>query len=175
VGDADLRLYFYHFPQLTGVPIPFPVIERLRATYPEQIAGVKDSSGEWDHTQALCRDVPDLQVFAGTERLLLPVLRSGGAGCISATANVTAPLAGRVYRQWAGGGDAEALDDLQDTLSDLRTRLAAFPMIAALKTLMAWRHGHDPWTLTRPPLSPFPDDEVEPLRKVNIALNRALE
>jgi 4-hydroxy-tetrahydrodipicolinate synthase len=108
VGDDALRLYFYHFPELSGVPIPFSVIQRLQDAYPEQIAGIKDSSGEWDHTEALCRDFPDLQVFSGTERLLLPVLNAGGAGCISATANVTAALAAQVLADWQDDTDPES-------------------------------------------------------------------
>lgn len=174
VGDDDLRLYFYHFPQLSGVPIAFSVIERLRSAYPSQIAGIKDSSGEWDHTQALCRSFPDLQVFAGTERLLLPVLRSGGAGCISASANVTAPLAQRVYAAWtdtATGADPEAL---QKNLSELRTALASFPMIAALKALLADRNDHPSWRITRPPLTNLSPAEVDRLSDVHALLQKRM-
>jgi len=153
VGDAALRLYFYHFPQLTGVSIPFDVIQRLQDAYAAQIAGIKDSSGEWDHTEALCRDFPDLQVFAGTERLLLPTLKAGGAGCISATANLTASLARDVRTAWQSGEDARAM---QSTLTDLRARVATFPTIPALKQILAWRHRREAWATVRPPLAAIP-------------------
>jgi len=173
VGSDNLRLYFYHFPQLSGVPIAFSVIERLRSAYPAQVAGIKDSSGEWDHTEALCRSFPDLQVFAGTERLLLPVLRAGGAGCISASANVTAPLAQRVYAAWTdnAGADPEAL---QDTLSDGRAALASFPMIAALKALLAERDGSPSWRITRPPLTDLSPEEIGRLSDVYAQLQQRM-
>lgn len=167
VGSPDLRLYFYHYPKLTQVPIPFPVIEKLRERYPEQVAGIKDSSDEWDHQDALCSSFPDLQVFTGSERHLTPLLRAGGAGCISATVNVTAPLAQQVVRDWQT--DAQ-FASTQSTLTELRTRLSQFPTIPALKQLMAWRHDRPAWTAVRPPLAPLDDDEVDRLRSLHDTL-----
>lgn len=163
VGDPDLRLYFYHIPKLSGVPIPFDVIQRLQNAYPAQIAGVKDSSGEWDHTEALCRDFPDLQVFAGTERLLLPVLEAGGAGCISATANVTASLATDVLASWQEQTHPEPL---QEKLTSLRTAFASLPTIPALKYLMAQLRGVPDWSAVRPPLAPLSGEEREKVDEI---------
>jgi 4-hydroxy-tetrahydrodipicolinate synthase len=158
VGDSSLRLYFYHFPELSGVPIPFDLIERLRGTYPGQIAGIKDSSGEWDHTEALCQQFPDLQVFSGTERLLLRVLEAGGDGCISATANVTAPVAAAVRTRWRAGDDAS---DIQETLTNLRTAFAPLPTIPALKMLLSRRLDASHWTPVRPPLARLTDEDED--------------
>ena len=90
VGDARLRIYLYHIPQVAQVPISLALIERLLKAYPGTIAGVKDSSGDWDNTRAMLeRFQPQgFDVFAGSETFLLATLRGGGAGCISATANV---------------------------------------------------------------------------------------
>ncbi|MFB6098556.1 MAG: dihydrodipicolinate synthase family protein [Salinibacter sp.] len=157
VGREELRLYFYHYPKLSGVPIPFDTIQRLQNTYPAQIAGIKDSEGEWDHTEALCRDFPDLQVFSGQERLLLPVLRAGGAGGISALANLAAPLAGQVLSEWRA---EEAPEQAHDQLTRLRSAFAPVPTIAALKHVLAQRKADPTWTPVRPPLAPLdPDDE----------------
>ena len=167
VGSPELQLYFYHYPNLTHVPIPFPVIESLRERYSEQVAGIKDSSDEWDHQDALCSSFPDLQVFTGSERHLTPLLRAGGAGCISATVNVTAPLAQQVVRDWET--DAQ-FASTQSTLTELRTRLSQFPTIPALKQLMAWRHDHPAWARVRPPLAPLDDDEEARLRSLHESL-----
>ena len=167
VDSPDLRLYFYHYPSLTQVPIPFPVMERLRKQYPEQVAGIKDSSDEWDHQDALCSSFPDLQVFTGSERHLTPLLRAGGSGCISATVNVTAPLAQQVVRDWET--DAQ-FASTQSTLTELRTRLSQFPTIPALKQLMAWRHDRPAWARVRPPLAPLDDDEEARLRSLHETL-----
>lgn len=156
VGSADLRLYFYHFPELSGVPISVDAIEHLRSAYPSQIAGIKDSSGHWDHTDALCRHFPGLQVFSGTERLLLPTLRANGAGCISATVNVTAPLAARLLSAWQDGGSPDAL---QERLAALRTAFASLPTIPSLKQVVAHSRNTPEWKRTRPPLASLSDEE----------------
>ena len=171
VGDSDLRLYFYHFPELSGVPIPFSVIQKLYDAYPDQIAGLKDSSGEWDHTQALCRGFPALQVFSGTERLLLPVLEAGGAGCISATTNVTAPLAARVLSQWRNEEPTEAP---QERLTTLRTAFASLPTIAALKHLLASWHNNPDWATVRPPLVPLDDEEKNAVNEIGAQVREQL-
>lgn len=163
VGEPDLGLYFYHFPELSSVPIPFSVIEELRGAYPDQIAGVKDSSGEWDHTEALCRHFPELQVFSGTERLLLHVLEAGGAGCISATANVTAALAAQVLRRWQ---EDESPGAVQETLSEFRTAFAPLPTIPALKFLLSRRLDAPNWAALRPPLAPLADAEKETVLEI---------
>ena len=89
VGDARLRIYLYHIPQVTQVPISLALIERLLKAYPKNIAGTKDSSGDWNNTKAtLDQFAKDgFDVFPGSETFLLAGLRNGGKGCISA-ANV---------------------------------------------------------------------------------------
>jgi 4-hydroxy-tetrahydrodipicolinate synthase len=53
VGDARLQIYLYHIPPVSQVAISLPLIERLLKAYPENIAGVKDSSGDWKNTKAM--------------------------------------------------------------------------------------------------------------------------
>jgi 4-hydroxy-tetrahydrodipicolinate synthase len=178
VDREGLRLFFYHFPQLFGVPVSFAAIQRLLDAHPDAVAGIKDSSGEWDHTEALCREFPSLQVFAGTERLLLPTLEAGGAGCISATANLSASLAGRLVERHRSGGDAASLQKIQETLRRVRSAFAPFPTIPALKQVLAWRHDVPAWATVRPPLAPFADrDEASQadLREVADALPQAVD
>lgn len=163
VGDSSLGLYLYHFPELTGVPISFSVIQHLLDRYPSQIAGIKDSSGEWDHTDALCREFPDLEVFTGTERLLLPTLQAGGDGCITDTVNLTASYAARVLSAWQNDREAAPL---QDTLTDLRTAFASFPTIPALKHLLSTLREDAVWDTVRPPLVPLPDEEKKQVDEI---------
>ncbi|HEX7718309.1 MAG TPA: dihydrodipicolinate synthase family protein, partial [Woeseiaceae bacterium] len=89
VGSTELRIYLYHIPPVAQVGLSIKLIERLLSTYPQVIAGIKDSSGDWDNTSALLNeDWDDFRVFAGSETFLLRTMRAGGAGCISATANI---------------------------------------------------------------------------------------
>ena len=91
VGDDRLRVILYHIPQVSGVPISLDLIARLRAAYPEQVVGIKDSFGEIDNMLAIIeRFAGFFACSRGADPLLLPLLRQGGAGCITATANLVA-------------------------------------------------------------------------------------
>src|SRR5512134_1499201 len=50
VGDRRLRVYLYHIPPVAQVPITLGLIERLLKAYPDTVAGIKDSSGDWNNT-----------------------------------------------------------------------------------------------------------------------------
>jgi 4-hydroxy-tetrahydrodipicolinate synthase len=153
VGDDRLKVYVYDFPAMTGLEIDADLLARLHAAYPATVVGVKDSSGRWPDMEATCRRIPGFGTFAGTEQYLLPVVQAGGAGCISATANVTAPFCAEVWRAHRGGsGEAEAL---QERLSDLRLMLQRYPAVPSLKAIMAHHTGRDAWRRVRPPMLPL--------------------
>ena len=132
IGDERLRVYLYHFPRMSNVPISHSLIERLLNRFPKQITGIKDSSRDWDNMHRLATNYPGYRVYAGSEQYLLDLVRIGGAGCISATTNVTAALAARVYaarhRDEAGA--------LQERLTRIRLALQNYPFIPALKALV---------------------------------------
>ena len=150
VADARLRVYLYHIPPVSQVPITLTLIERLLKAYPGVIAGIKDSSGDWANTQAMLeRFQPQgFDVFAGSETFLLATLRGGGAGCISATANVNPGAISRLYRSWQQP-DADAQ---QKALDAIRGTFQKFPMIPALKAAVAHHAGQPEIATVRPPL-----------------------
>ena len=159
VADSRLRIYLYHFPKLSGVPIPHGLIEKLVAAYPDTIAGIKDSTGDWQSTSDLIQRFPGLAVFPGSEILLLPALRAGGAGCITATANVNAPAIRRTYDAWAAGDDGA--EDLQDAISRVRAAFDQRPLVPVLKNVVSRRTGHAGWLRVRPPFTPLEETESE--------------
>jgi 4-hydroxy-tetrahydrodipicolinate synthase len=150
VGDARLRIYLYHIPQVAQVPISLALIERLLHAYPGIIAGIKDSSGDWANTSAMLeRFQPQgFDVFAGSETFLLATMRGGGAGCITATGNVNPGPIAQLYRSWQ---QADA-DDRQAALDAVRATFAQFPMIPALKAAVAHFSGEPGYAAVRPPL-----------------------
>jgi 4-hydroxy-tetrahydrodipicolinate synthase len=168
VGDGRLRVYLYHFPQMTGVPITADLVERLRRRYPETIAGMKDSSGVLANMTEMAMRFPDLDVFSGSDELLLPLLRAGGAGSISGVANLAAPLCARVYAAWRQG-DQVAADAAQERLTSVRKEFLPYPLSAALKAVLAVYTGQESWRCVRPPLSPLP---TEPTEAIAAALDR---
>lgn len=153
VADARLRIYLYHIPPVTQVPLSLSLIERLLDAYPGVIAGVKDSGGDWSHTEAMIRAFQPMgfDVFAGSETFLLRTMRAGGAGCITATANVNPTAILRLYRHWRG----EDADAQQAALDRTRAIFQAYPMIAAMKAAIAWKSGDVAWRHVRPPLTPL--------------------
>ena len=159
VGDDRLRIYLYHFPRMSGVPLSLGLIERLRKTYPDAIAGIKDSSGDAANMEAMIRNFPGFRVFPGTEKLLLDMLRKGAAGCISATVNVTSPLAAEVYRKW----DGPSAESLQGRLAAIRESIEAYPLIPALKAIMERHSGRAGWRHMRPPNMPLSESAKEAL------------
>jgi 4-hydroxy-tetrahydrodipicolinate synthase len=149
-GDERLRLYLYHIPQVSNVPISLELIERLLTRYPGIVAGAKDSSGDWSNTKAMLDRFKDrgFDVFPGSELFLLDGLRAGGKGCITATGNVNPGAINEVFRNWRGP-DA---DKLQAGINVTRKIMQKVPMIPALKAVTAHFANDPQWKTVRPPL-----------------------
>ena len=157
VADPRLRIYLYHIPPVSQVALSLALIERLLRAYPGAIAGIKDSSGDWNNTSAMLeRFQPQgFDVFAGTETVLLANLRGGGAGCITATGNVNPTAIMRLYREWKNT-DA---DTRQAALNQTRAVFQKLPIIPAMKAVIAAKSGDAGWATVRPPLIELSDAE----------------
>ena len=157
VGDARLRVYLYHIPPVAQVPITLGLVERLLKAYPEQTAGLKDSSGDWNNTRSFLDAFADtgFDVFAGAETFLLRNMRHGGRGCISATANVHPGPIARLHATWQSP-DADAQ---QERLNEIRGVFQSFPMIPALKAAVAHYGGDASWATVRPPLTALTQEQ----------------
>jgi 4-hydroxy-tetrahydrodipicolinate synthase len=161
VGDERLQLYLYHIPPVSQVPITLNLIEKLLGKYPGIVAGVKDSSGNWDNTKAMLDNFAKggFDVFAGSEEFLLANMRGGGKGCITATGNINPGPIDNVFRNWRS---ADA-DKLQAGITATRKIVAKQPMIPALKASIA-HFGNDPqWKTVRPPLVELNSSQEEQL------------
>ena len=150
VADDRLQLYLYHIPPVSSVPISLGLIERLLKAHPKSIAGIKDSSGDWNNTKAVLDAFAKsgFDVFAGSETFLLDNMRHGGVGCITATGNVNPAAIDKVYRNW----ESADADKLQAGITATRMAVQKVPMIPALKAIVA-KFSDDPeWSTVRPPL-----------------------
>jgi 4-hydroxy-tetrahydrodipicolinate synthase len=143
LDGTGARFILYHIPQVIGVGLSISLVARLKSALPEQVIGVKDSSGSFDNTAALLR-LADLQILVGDERQLAACARLGAAGSISGIANLFGARLGRVL---ASGQDDAAINTLVDTVLQ-------YPVTPAIKSLVALRHGSDEWLRTLPPLVP---------------------
>lgn len=148
VADARLRIYLYHIPPMAGVGFSLPVIERLLKAFPGIVVGIKDSSGDWKNTEALLKTFPGFEVFPGSETYLLDALRLGGAGCISATANVNVAGIRQLLDEWTG----PRADALQAQLTAVRMAIQKYPAVSANKAILAQAWADPGWNAVRPPL-----------------------
>jgi 4-hydroxy-tetrahydrodipicolinate synthase len=149
-ADDRLRIYLYHIPPVAQVGISPSLVERLLVDYPGIIAGMKDSSGDWSNTRVMLEQFSGrgFDVFAGSETFLLQTLRHGGAGCISATANVNPLAIHALYQSWK----QDDADSRQQGLDRIRQIFQQYPMIPALKAAAAHWSGKPAWQRVRPPL-----------------------
>jgi 4-hydroxy-tetrahydrodipicolinate synthase len=150
VADDRLRVYLYHIPPVSNVPITRGLVARLLKAYPGIVAGLKDSGGDWNNTRAMIEEFGSqgFDVFAGSENFLLANLRAGGPGCITATANVNPTAIVQLAKTWR---QADA-DEQQKKLDGTRAAFAQFTMIPAMKAAIAWKTGRADWARVRPPL-----------------------
>jgi 4-hydroxy-tetrahydrodipicolinate synthase len=185
VGDARLRIYLYHIPPVAMVGITPGLVERLLKTYPNAIAGMKDSSGDWNNTKVFLdafaetpRAPNRFDVFVGSEMFLLANMRDGGAGTISATANVN-PAA--IYDLYTAASAVSADVDLETRKARLNVVREVFgnrkfpSMIAALKQAIALYANDPEWVRLRPPLVELTADQTKllavELKRIDFAMS----
>jgi 4-hydroxy-tetrahydrodipicolinate synthase len=151
VGDERLRIYLYHIPPVAVVGLTTQLVERLLKAYPGTIAGMKDSSGDWNNTKSFLDAFAKsgFEVFVGSESFLLAAMRNGGVGTISAMANVNPAAIHRLFVEWR---NADA-DEQQARLNVMREVFGRkYQMIAALKQAIALYANDPAWGTVRPPL-----------------------
>ncbi len=163
VGDTRLKIYLYHIPPVAMVGITPELVERLLKAYPDTIAGMKDSSGDWNNTKTFLDSFASngFEVFVGSESFLLANMRAGGVGTISAMANVNPAAIHKLYKQW---NIADNADQQQSELDVVREVFGSrkFPsMIAALKQALAIYRNDSDWARVRPPLVELTTDEAK--------------
>lgn len=150
VGDDRMRMILYNIPQNTGVPVSSALTAELNSRFPDTVVAYKDSSGNWDNTQAVITAAPGVAVFPGSESFLTKGLAAGGAGCISATVNLNAARIRAVYDDAIGGRDVSAADA---AMKAFRKTVQDAGLIGAMKALLAVTSGDYRWLNLRAPLN----------------------
>ena len=162
VGDSRLKIYLYHIPPVAVIGITPGLVERLLKAYPTAITGMKDSSGDWNNTKTFLDAFAKsgFDVFAGSESFLLANMRNGGAGCISATANVNPAAIHKLYAEWQD----ESAEVQQAKLNVVRDTLGKkYVMISALKQTIAIYTNDPAWAKVRPPLVELTAEQAKSL------------
>lgn len=161
VNDEHLSIYLYHIPPISQIPLSSTLVNQLVSKYPEVVAGIKDSSGDWNQTESFHKlNLPNFRIFCGSESFLLKNMQVGGAGCISATANVNPLAINELFKNWAHP-DAELQQNRVNKIRDIFQR---YPMIPALKETIALQSGDKEWSRVRAPLIPISKNQSDALR-----------
>ncbi len=160
VGDDRLRVILYHIPQMSAVPLSHALIGRLIAAFPGIVVGIKDSSGDLANMQAIAAAFPGFAVLAGADPLLLPLLQSGGAGCITATSNLIADSLRTIYDHTS---DATRTAPAQARISAWRTLSNSYVQIPTIKAMIGLKSGQAAWNRVLPPLVPLSEAQAAEL------------
>ena len=167
VDDSRLRIIFYNFPKLSGYNFSTEILQEFKERFGDIAAGIKDSSGNWENMLSITNNVPDFMVYSGTETLLLNILREGGAGCITASANLLAPECQLVYQAWRND-QQDTAEQVQKELNVLRKALESYPFVSELKGLMKEHTGSEHREQMLPPFNPLLTSQVRELsEKIN--------
>lgn len=141
-----IPVYLYNFPLLSGIQFDLELIDALVRESGLLIAGLKDSSGDLGYARSVGQRFAQLDVFPSSEAALGSVRNGEFAGCISATANLTAAWCARALHR----GDEAALA----TATSIRDLFKGLPLVPAIKALVAERFGDTALATPLPPLAP---------------------
>jgi len=156
IADTRLRLYLYHIPQFSGVPVKPAVVARLAEAFPGVIGGVKDSAGDWSNTAALLERAPQLDILVGHEPHLPQLMRRGGAGTICGVANVYPGIVRALLARDVAREDETRIQRFIDVLFH-------FPFLPAFKAIKAAQVNDGAWRGVRTPWMPLTESASEDL------------
>jgi 4-hydroxy-tetrahydrodipicolinate synthase len=134
-ASSDIGVYLYNFPQLTGLRFEPDLVESLVRACPDRIIGMKDSSGDLAYARTIVDLGLGLSVFPSSEATLIQARAGNFAGCISATASLSADPCAEAWRH--GKADAHS------RACAMRSIAAQGPLIPRIKAALA-AELHDP-------------------------------
>ena len=174
IGRDDLRVYLYHFPQMSATPLSPALVTRLRKAFGVVIAGLKDSSGDFEQSRAIVDATggvaEDFDVYPSSEAMLWDGLSIGTAGIISGSTNAFGSKAQAALQATEG----PTRDAAMQAVRDARAMAGNYPLMAAMKTIEAWRSSDDEWLRMAPPLVPLSAEQKASLRADLDTLDRTI-
>jgi len=161
-NDSPVPVLLYNIPQYTKVVAEPATVATLARE--GTIAGMKDSSRDFEYFEAVCiatRELPRFRLFTGSDTMLLPSLAMGGAGTICGAANVAPGWVVRIFEEFKRADLAAARAD-QDALYQLVMALRGGVFPAAIKAACHLQGICEPWCAA--PIQPLDDESQAKLR-----------
>ena len=153
VGESDLKYILYNIPQVSGVSIGLEVIEQLIKLFPNNVVGMKESSGNLDNMLKITKYFNNFSLFSGSDSLALKVCRSGGAGAITATSNISGKLLSYIVNNYKKESSIENFQSLQKLQVQIRETALTHEPISALKAFLSVKNNEEEWNRINPPLT----------------------
>mgnify|MGYP001332950522 CR=1 FL=1 len=161
LNARKIKVFFYNFPQMTGIQIPIEIIKKLNQLFPERFTGIKDSSGDLSYCHELSK-ISQFSVFPSSEVSIGEAHKCNFSGCISATANQTSSLCAIAWENRANKNIT-----LIGKIKVIRERIASDSLIASIKFLVSLKTKNKEWCNILPPLNKLNNDRKEELLKLN--------
>ncbi len=152
VGDSDLKYILYNIPHVSGVSIGFEVIEQLIKLFPNNVVGMKESSGDLDNMLKITKFFNEFSLFSGSDSLALKVCKRGGAGAITATSNISGKLLSFIVNNHKEESSIDNFQELQLLQVKIRETLFTHESVSALKAVMSVKQDNQEWNRINPPL-----------------------
>lgn len=116
---VDLPIVMYNMPARTGNNISPETCAELAKI--ENIAGIKDSSGNWENLKGYIEATRGMNfsVLSGNDSLILPTLKEGGHGGITAVANIYPHTMVSIYQRFIAG-DVAGAEEAQNSIANIR-------------------------------------------------------
>ena len=157
----ESKIILYNFEKLCGYKFSISCVEELAKKFPKQIVGVKDST--YNLYENL--KIKNFSILPGSELKLLKGLELGCTGIITATCNVTASLARKVYEDFF----AKKEQTHDEKLCNVRKVFDQFNLISGLHSFLM--QDHKIYENILPPLSLLNSSDkkklIEDLSKLN--------
>jgi 4-hydroxy-tetrahydrodipicolinate synthase len=139
----------YHIPPMTGIGFSLELLERLKTKFPNQFAGIKDSSHDKEFAAAVGqRFGKELLVLNGTDAYFHHALENNAQGAITAPANLISDNLRQVWDLFQEGKDPS---EVQAKVTEQRHFLEQFvPIAPLLKGLLHKIHDLPRWSVRAP-------------------------
>jgi len=125
----DAKIILYNFEKLCGYKFSVECVENLAARFPKNIIGVKDSS----YNLMGNLNIKNFSILPGSELKLLSGLKKDCSGIITATCNVTAKLARKVFDDFEQNKE----QTVNDKLCEVRKAFDQFNLISGLHSFLS--------------------------------------
>ena len=125
----DAKIILYNFEKLCGYKFSVECVENLATRFPKNIIGVKDSS----YNLMGNLNIKNFSILPGSELKLLNGLKKDCSGIITATCNVTAKLARKVFDDFEQNKE----QTVNDKLCEVRKAFDQFNLISGLHLFLS--------------------------------------